>query len=52
MTPRAGVSRARHAAFLLLLAAVVVVACSDGAGNSLSAGAGGTLRVYHGRVSH
>ncbi|WP_343895095.1 hypothetical protein [Craurococcus roseus] len=41
----------RHTA-LLLLPAAAAVACSDGAGNSLSVGGGGTLRAYHGRVSH
>lgn len=40
----------RRAALLLLLAAAAA-ACSDGAGNSLSAGAGGTVRVYHGSAS-
>jgi hypothetical protein len=37
----------RHCALLLLLAAT---ACSDGAGNSLSTGLGGTLRTEYGRV--
>jgi hypothetical protein len=35
-------------ALLLLLAAA---ACSDGAGNSLSVGAGGAVRAEYGRVS-
>jgi hypothetical protein len=37
----------RHCVLLLLLAAA---ACSDGAGNSLSTGLGGTLRTEYGRV--
>jgi hypothetical protein len=41
----------RIAALLLSLAAAALGACTDGAGNSLSAGAGGTLRVEYGRVS-
>jgi len=42
----------RRAALLLLLAsAATAAACSDGAGNSLSTGAGGTVRVQYGRVS-
>jgi hypothetical protein len=40
----------RRPALLLLLAAVAA-ACSDGAGNSLSAGVGGTVRAEYGRVS-
>jgi len=40
----------RRLALLLSLAATVA-SCSDGAGNSLSSGVGGTLRVEYGRVS-
>ena len=40
----------RFAAALALLA-TALVACSDGAGNSLSTGMGGTLRSEYGRVS-
>ena len=40
----------RQAALPLLLAATVA-ACSDGAGNSLSAGVGGVVRTEYGRVS-
>lgn len=40
----------RRAALLLLLA-VGAAACSDGAGNSLSTGVGGTVRAEYGRVS-
>jgi hypothetical protein len=39
----------RRLAVLLLLAAAA--ACSDGAGNSLSTGVGGTVRAEYGRVS-
>jgi len=35
----------------LLLLAAAVAACSDGAGNSLSTGVGGTVRSEYGRVS-
>ncbi len=40
----------RRLAPLLLLAAALA-ACSDGAGNSLSTGFGGTVRAEYGRVS-
>jgi hypothetical protein len=40
----------RRLATLLLLAGSAA-ACSDGAGNSLSAGVGGTVRSEYGRVS-
>ncbi len=40
----------RRAALLFLLAAALA-ACSDGAGNSLSTGVGGTVRAEYGRVS-
>ncbi len=40
----------RRAALLFLLAAALA-ACSDGAGNSLSAGVGGVVRAEYGRVS-
>ena len=41
----------RAAALLLSLAAAALAACSDGAGNSISTGVGGTVRVEYGRVS-
>jgi hypothetical protein len=41
--------RCRAAALLLSLGALA--ACSDGAGNSISTGVGGTMRVEYGRVS-
>jgi len=41
----------RAAALLLSLAAVALAACSDGVGNSISTGVGGTMRVEYGRVS-
>ena len=36
---------------LLVLGAAAVAACSDGAGNSLSTGFGGTVRAEYGRAS-
>ena len=39
------------AALLLSVAAATLGACSEGAGNSLSTGVGGTMRVEYGRVS-
>ena len=41
----------RPLALLALLAATAAAACSDGAGNSLSTGVGGTVRTEYGRVS-
>ena len=41
----------RRAAALLLSLAAALAACSDGAGNSISTGVGGTIRVEYGRVS-
>jgi hypothetical protein len=41
----------RRLAPLLLLAGAAVAACSDGAGNSLSSGVGGSVRGEYGRVS-
>jgi hypothetical protein len=35
----------------LLLLAATAAACSDGAGNSVSTGVGGTVRAEYGRVS-
>ena len=35
---------------LLLLALLVLAACSDGAGNTLSTNVGGTVRTEYGRV--
>ncbi len=35
----------------LLLLAAAAAACSDGAGNSVSTGVGGTVRAEYGRVS-
>lgn len=40
----------RHAVLLLLLA-VTVAACSDGAGNSLTTGVGGVVRSEYGWVT-
>ena len=40
----------RRSALLLFLAAALA-GCSDGAGNSLSSGVGGTVRSEYGRVS-
>ena len=47
---REGMNEMRRAVLLLLFAAAVA-ACSDGAGNSLSTGIGGTVRAEYGRVS-
>jgi len=41
----------RHLTLLLLLAAAAVAACSDGRGNSLSTGVGGTMRSEYGRTT-
>ena len=42
----------RRMSLLLALAAVAgLAACSDGAGNSISTGVGGTVRIEYGRVS-
>jgi hypothetical protein len=35
----------------LSLLAAIAAACSDGTGNSISAGLGGTVRAEYGRVS-
>lgn len=40
-----------RSALTLLLAAAAAAACSDGAGNSLSSGVGGTVRAQYGRVT-
>ncbi len=44
-----GMTGVLRSALLLLLA---LAACSDGAGNSVSTGVGGTVRSEYGRVSY